>query len=280
MLQSFQKPPLANPENFARNHSQRENNPLPFIRAHIYHGIFDVAASLLGFAVLINSMYVFFSLLWRPSLTLPLRILILASAVFYYGENGGTGDANPASLFDAHALIKDIVGPGAALLFALALLAAGQSSSIIATVAGQAVSEGFLRWRVSPVVRRLITRMIGLVPSLTVAIAVGRPGIDALLVASQVVLSVTLPFITLPLLVLTSSKEVMMVRKGVDQVESEKRDVQAVVADLEGCKSQSLTRDFSNGRITKGFGMVVWLLVLVANVYVIVELGMGGGGSH
>ena len=75
------------------------------------------------------------------------RILILASAVFHYGAGQGTG--GPASLFDAYALLKQIVGQGSATLFALALLASGQSSSIIATMAGQTVSEGFLKWRVS-----------------------------------------------------------------------------------------------------------------------------------
>jgi metal iron transporter len=94
------------------------------------------------------------------------RILILASAVFFYGS-GQSGNVQPASLFDAHSLIRDLVGKrrpcflsssavlmnnlrtAAALLFALALLSSGQSSSIIATVAGQAVSEGFLQWKVS-----------------------------------------------------------------------------------------------------------------------------------
>jgi metal iron transporter len=92
-------------------------------------------------------------------------ILILASAVFFYGKTD-TGSATPASLFDAHDLIRDLVGKrtcpswslstqiihfviAAAFLFALALLAAGQSSSLIATVAGQAVAEGFLQWKVS-----------------------------------------------------------------------------------------------------------------------------------
>ena len=92
------------------------------------------------------------------------RILILASAVFFYGSGSGSG--GPASLFDAYDLLRDLVGQrkpspskllncvlnhlvAAATLFALALLASGQSSSIIATMAGQTVSEGFLQWRIS-----------------------------------------------------------------------------------------------------------------------------------
>ncbi|KAF7791103.1 hypothetical protein EIP86_002064 [Pleurotus ostreatoroseus] len=188
----------------ARTHAEHENHSEAFVRAHVYHGMVDIAVSLLGLAVVINAL-----------------ILILASAVFYYGPGAassasGTADADPASLFDAYALLRDLVGQGAATLFALALLASGQSSSVIATVAGQTVSEGFLRWRVSPILRRLLTRALGLVPALAVAIAAGRGGVDALLVASQVALSIVLPFVVFPLLWLTGDRGVMSVRKGED----------------------------------------------------------------
>ncbi|EEB93577.1 hypothetical protein MPER_07741, partial [Moniliophthora perniciosa FA553] len=189
-MRRVQVPPPSSYATVAKRHSERENNSYAFVIAHVYHGIVDVAVSLLGFAVS------------------PFSILILASAVFFYG-NGLTGEnagKDAAGLFDAYDLIKDLVGPGkhpfsppqpnvlicwlqgAATLFAIALLAAGQSSSIIATVAGQAVSEGFLQWRVSPVIRRLLTRLLAVIPSMVVAIAIGRKGIDTLLVLSQVVL--------------------------------------------------------------------------------------------
>ncbi|KAJ4001652.1 natural resistance-associated macrophage protein-domain-containing protein [Lentinula boryana] len=178
-----------------RRHEEWENNSFDFVKRHLYHGIVDVTGSLLGFAVVINSM-----------------ILILSSAVFFHG-NGSSPNQSAAGLFDAYDLIRDAVGQGAATLFAIALLAAGQSSSLIATIAGQAVAEGFLRWRVSPIVRRLFTRVIAIIPSMAVAIAFGRPGINALLVISQVILSIVLPFITLPLVYLTSSKKFMTVNR-------------------------------------------------------------------
>ncbi|KAJ7914723.1 NRAMP family [Mycena leptocephala] len=155
-------PPPSQSSTRVKSHADQENNPLAFIQAHLNHGTVDIVG-----------------------------ILILASTVS--SKLGAS-----ASLFDAYDLIHDIVGAPAATFFAIALLASGQSSSIIATVAGQAVSEGFLDWRVSPVVRRLLTRLIAVVPSLAVAVGVGRPGIDALLVASQVILAVVLPFIALP----------------------------------------------------------------------------------
>ncbi|KAK1236706.1 Manganese transporter smf1 [Marasmius sp. AFHP31] len=194
LIHAFQKPPPNSFATSAKRHSERENKSLEFVKQHLYHGIVDVAISLLGFAVLINS-----------------SILIISSAVFFPDD----GDEDPAGLFDAYELIKDTVGKGAATLFAVALLAAGQSASIVATVAGQAVSEGFLEWRTSPILRRLITRLLSLVPSMTVAVVMGRSGIDVLLIASQVVLAVVLPFVTLPLLWLTSRKEVMRARSAV-----------------------------------------------------------------
>ncbi|KAH7873259.1 natural resistance-associated macrophage protein-domain-containing protein [Lentinula edodes] len=178
-----------------KRHEDWENNSFDFVKRHLYHGIVDMTGSLLGFAVVINSM-----------------ILILSSAVFFSG-NGSGQTQRAAGLFDAYDLIRSAVGRSAATLFAIALLAAGQSSSLIATIAGQAVAEGFLRWRVSPIIRRLFTRIIAIIPSMAVAIAFGRPGINALLVISQVILSIVLPFITLPLLYLTSSKKFMSVER-------------------------------------------------------------------
>ncbi|KAK0454109.1 natural resistance-associated macrophage protein [Desarmillaria tabescens] len=203
------------------------NNSLSFIKLHLYHGIADVVLSLLCFAVVINSL-----------------ILILAGATL-------PATAQTASLFDAYDLIRTAVSPSAATLFALALLFSGQSSSLIATVAGQAVSEGFLNIRLSPVFRRLITRLLSLVPALTVAVAIGRNGIDTLLVASQVVLSIVLPFIVFPLLWLTSNKRVM----------SAKNDDGGSV-------------NFSNSIPTTLLGAAIWLLVVAANIYVLVSLGM------
>ncbi|KAI0783150.1 natural resistance-associated macrophage protein [Abortiporus biennis] len=236
-----------------KSHAERENNPLNFVRAHIYHGMVDIIISLLGFAVIINSL-----------------ILILASAVFYYGASAGNG---PASLFDAHDLLRDVVGKAAATLFALALLAAGQSASIIATMAGQTVSEGFLRWRVSPVMRRLITRCLGLIPSMTVAIAVGRSGVDTLLVASQVALSIVLPFIVFPLLYLTSSKSIMQVKVPSPIPNSGEQPNEPSNPDTEAQGEQTV--DYSNGIVFSCIGYFIWIIMLAANVYAIVSLGLG-----
>lgn len=252
----FRTPPPNTFPTRAQRYEDRENNSFEFISAHIYHGMVDMMLSLLGFAVMINAL-----------------ILVLASAVFYYGtgvtaSRGSGGSGGPASLFDAYDLVKELVGQGAATLFAIALLAAGQSSSLIATVAGQAVSEGFLNWRVSPALRRILTRLLAVIPSMTVAILMGRPGIDTLLVASQVVLSVTLPFVTFPLIYCTSSKAIMSVRKPrtVDSLSDE--------SVVEEADDEMI--NFSSGWVMTGIGAVIWLIVVAANAYMLISLMIGG----
>ncbi|KAF9478920.1 Nramp-domain-containing protein [Pholiota conissans] len=273
VLAAFRRPPPSCHSSVATSHSEHRNNPLEFVRAHLYHGTFDVVGSLLGFAVMINSL-----------------ILMLAAAVFFYGTEHTNTDG-PASLFDAYDLIRDLVGQPAATLFAIALLCAGQSSSIIATVAGQAVSEGFIQWRVSPVMRRLATRLLAIIPSMAVAIIVGRKGIDTLLVTSQVVLSIVLPFITFPLLYCTSNKAIMTVRRTGPStlVRSETASSETLAADLQSPglenRSPDMTEnadtdevvDYSNNRLTIYIGVAIWLVIVAANFYVIVELGLGKG---
>ncbi|ORX36391.1 natural resistance-associated macrophage protein-domain-containing protein [Kockovaella imperatae] len=161
-----------------------------WVDLHLCHFQIDTAASLMGFAMIINS-----------------AILIVAGAAFYYGNDRG-GDS---SLQGAHTLLVNYLGSASGIIFALALLCAGQSASITATLAGQVVSEGFLEWKTSPVVRRAVTRLIGVIPSVIVAAAIGNNGINAMLVASQVILSIILPTAILPLVYLCSRKDLMTV---------------------------------------------------------------------
>ncbi|KAG2350940.1 smf Mn2+ and Fe2+ transporter [Suillus weaverae] len=249
-----------------KSYEDRENNPLEFVQSHLYHGMVDMVSSLLGFAVIINAL-----------------ILVLASAVFYYGS-GAYGSESPASLSDAHALINNTIGQAAGLLFAFALLASGQSASLVATVAGQSISEGFLNWKVSPVVRRLLTRLLGLIPSMTVAIVVGPNGINFLLVASQVILSIILPFIIFPLICLTSSSRIMRVRKTAPEhkvvspcVEASSLPAITSDSDPEIVQTEDFV-DFSSGKLMTSLGWLIWSVILAANLYVLVTLGMGQGG--
>jgi manganese transport protein len=124
-----------------------------------------------------------------------------------------------AEIQDAHRLLAPLLGAGfASTLFALALLASGQNSTITATLAGQIVMEGFLELRLAPWMRRLITRLIALVPAVTVAALYGASGTAKLLVLSQVILSLQLPFAVIPLVHFTSSSKLMgnlRINKGI-----------------------------------------------------------------
>ena len=132
-------------------------------------------------------------------------ILILAAATFH-----AAGRNDVAEIQDAYQLLAPMLGVGAAsTLFAIALLASGQNSTITATLAGQIVMEGFLNVRLPPWLRRLVTRLIAIVPAVIVAIVYGESGTAKLLVLSQVILSLQLPFAVIPLVQFTSDRTKM-----------------------------------------------------------------------
>ncbi len=131
--------------------------------------------------------------------------ILAVAAVAFQGVAAGAAPG----IEDAHALLAGSIGGVAALLFAIALLAAGQSSTTTGTMAGQMVTEGFLNLRLRPITRALITRSASLVPALAVLGASGDGAVDELLVLSQVVLALTLPFILIPMLLLLRNPKVM-----------------------------------------------------------------------
>jgi manganese transport protein len=147
---------------------------------------------------------------WSTGLALNLAlvvnaaILILAASVFW--ARGLPVD----DLRDAHRLLSPLLGTGlASALFALGLLCAGQSASVSGTLAGQIVMEGFLQLRLSPLMRRALTRGLAIVPAVGVLAVAGDSALMALLVGSQIVLSLQLPFAIVPLIKLTRSRSLM-----------------------------------------------------------------------
>jgi manganese transport protein len=129
-------------------------------------------------------------------------ILIVAAATFYRN-----GHQEVAEIQDAYKLLSPLLGVGAAsTLFAVALLASGQNSTLTGTLAGQIIMEGFLRLRMTPVLRRLITRLIAIVPAVLVTAMIGESGTAQLLIFSQVILSLMLSFAVVPLIMFTGDK--------------------------------------------------------------------------
>ena len=156
-------------------------------RSAIRYATADSTVSLL-FAFLINA-----------------SILILAAATFHRA-----GMTEVADIHDAHRLLSPLLGVEmAGVLFAVALLASGQNSTITGTMAGQIVMEGFLDIRLKPWVRRLVTRGVAIVPAVIVASLYGNAGTAKLLVFSQVILSLQLPFAVIPLVLFVSSRAKM-----------------------------------------------------------------------
>jgi manganese transport protein len=132
-------------------------------------------------------------------------ILVLAATVFYK-----TGNTEVAKIQDAHHLLEPLLGSALApILFAVALIAAGQSSTITGTMAGQIVMEGYLHLRINPWLRRLLTRLIAIVPAVLVIVIYGDEKVDDLLIFSQVILSLQLGFAVIPLIHFVSDKTTM-----------------------------------------------------------------------
>ena len=145
--------------------------------------------------------------------------------------------------------------------------------------------------------RRVITRFLAIVPSMAIAIGLGIPGINGLLVASQVVLSIVLPFVILPLLYCTSNKAIMSVCKTrtemvvdtpevatlttIDDLQvppevGEPRDRDSSTVERAEVDDDEMVVDYSSNKFIIAVGVLSWLIIVVANVYVIVELGLGG----
>jgi manganese transport protein len=132
-------------------------------------------------------------------------ILVMAAATFH-----GTGHDNVADISDAYQLLSPLLGSGAAsVLFAVALLCSGQNATLTGTLAGQIVMEGFINLRVRPWLRRLVTRVLAIIPAIIVVALYGDRGTGALLILSQVILSLQLSFAVFPLVMFTGNKAKM-----------------------------------------------------------------------
>jgi manganese transport protein len=132
-------------------------------------------------------------------------ILVMAAATFH-----GTGNQHVADISDAYLLLAPLLGTQlASTLFAVALLFSGQNATLTGTLAGQIVMEGFLNIRLRPWLRRLITRLIAIIPALITVALYGEQGTGALLILSQVVLSLQLPFAVFPLVMFTGDRRKM-----------------------------------------------------------------------
>ena len=166
-------------------------------------------------------------------------ILVMAAAVFHR-----SGHYEVVAIQDAFKLLSPLVGAaGASTLFAIALLASGQNSSITGTLAGQVVMEGFIHIRLAPWLRRLITRSLAIIPTIIVVAVTGERGTEKLLILSQVILSLQLSFAVVPLVMFTGSRR----RMG----------------------------EFVNGRWLQGLSWFTAALIAGLNAWLLIETAMG-----
>jgi manganese transport protein len=165
-------------------------------------------------------------------------ILILAAAAFF-----STGHQQVAALKDAHQLLAPLLGSTwAPHLFAIALIAAGQSSTITGTLAGQIIMEGYLRLRINPLLRRLITRLLAIVPAVLVIVIMGETMVDSMLVFSQVLLSMQLAFAIIPLIHFVSDRKNMGV--------------------------------FTINKTTKTFAWLIAVIIIILNLKLVFEMAL------
>jgi metal iron transporter len=206
---------------------------LAAINFSLKYAIAELAICLFSFALFVNS-----------------SILIVSGASLHNNEI-----AQSADLFDVRDLLANTLAPAAGTIFALALLLSGTSAGIVCTIAGQMVSEGALRWTIAPWLRRLITRSISIIPSMIIVAALGQKGLSTALTASQVTLSVILPFVSAPLLYFTCRNKYMTVI--------------TFGADGEGVVKMR------NHWTTATFAVLIWLVIAVMNIALLVLVGLG-----
>jgi metal iron transporter len=238
------------------------------IKSCMNYSIIECAVSLFTFALFVNS-----------------AILITAGASLYGLPEGEVGD----DLFSIHDLLAKSIAPVAGTIFMLALLLSGTSAGIVVTIAGQMVCEGQLNWTFKPWVRRLITRSISITPSIIIAAAVGRDGLSDALEASQVCLSVILPFVSAPLIFFTCRSKIMSVwaedridRVPISQNEEDQTGAGSIGA-VELERTETSPEPQVAGRYVimrnswwmAGCALVIWLIVVVMNVAMLVLVGMG-----
>ncbi|CAI6716992.1 CMF_HP2_G0043350.mRNA.1.CDS.1 [Saccharomyces cerevisiae] len=213
-------------------------------------------------------------------------ILVVAGSTLY-----NSPEADGADLFTIHELLSRNLAPAAGTIFMLALLLSGQSAGVVCTMAGQIVSEGHINWKLQPWQRRLATRCISIIPCLVISICIGREALSKALNASQVVLSIVLPFLVAPLIFFTCKKSIMKTEITVDHTEEDSHNHQnnndrsaGSVIEQDGSSGMEIENGkdvkivyMANNWIITVIAIIVWLFLSLLNVYAIVQLGMSHG---
>lgn len=206
-------------------------------------------------------------------------ILIVAGSTLY-----GKPDAEDADLLSIYEMLSHYISPAAGMVFALSMLFSGQSAGIVCTMAGQIISEGFINWSFKPWLRRIITRVLAIVPVVIVISALGREGVSTIMNMSQVVLSFILPAVSAPLIWFTSSKKYMTVYDFSQTTEDENtallsqntnstRGYRPLEESSDGSVFKKVT--FENGPLLRVAAIGTWLVITFLNIYLVYLFSIG-----
>lgn len=243
------------------------------------YSIVELMISLFTFALFVN-----------------VAILIVAGSTLY-----GTPAAVDADLYSIHHLLLTSLAPAVGTIFMVALLFSGQSAGIVCTIAGQVVSEGHINWKLKPWVRRLVTRMILIVPCLAISIGIGQQGLGKALNISQVVISILLPPLTAPLIYFTCHRKIMRIEVPNEEIADAKvsytlpqppNNANKLVqwyfqakgnimyffgyVDDENEPEDKRYKYMHNNWSTTILLILVWVLISTLNVYTIYEMAANG----
>ena len=216
-------------------------------------------------------------------ITLFVIAIFINSAILIVAAARLSEAADNADLYGMYHLFVSTISQSSGTLFALGLLFSGLSAGIVATMAGQMICEGAMNWKMSPFLRRMLTRSVAIIPGVVIASVKGRNGLAATLNGCNVVLSVSLIFLTFPLIWYTSFNRYMRVRvldsddpvgviDGVFNHDTERATAGTSLA-TEG------TVSLANNWATATGGWVIWVLIAIMNVATLVFLGLGEGGN-
>lgn len=217
------------------------------IKYCLTYSYFELVTSLFLIAVFVNS-----------------AILIVAGNTLY-----GKPDAEDADLLSIYQMLSYYISPAAGFIFALSMLFSGQSAGIVCTMAGQIVSEGFINWSIKPWIRRIVTRVLAIVPVLICISILGREGISKIMNSSQVVLSFILPIVSAPLIYFTCNKKFLTVYDNSDPVNEN-------TALLDSSSPVTVKKyTFENGKVLTITSLCTWLIISSLNVYLVIAFANG-----
>lgn len=218
--------------------TERDENPVKDLKASDNSELryWDTLKSIIRYNTVDTLIALFLALLINAA------ILIVSAAAF-----NARGKTDVKHIEDASDLMKQWLGSGASILFGLALLAAGQSSTVTGTLAGQIVFEGFLRMKMAPWLRRIVTRVVAIVPAVLIIYWAGEESINKLLLYSQVVLSFQLPFAIIPLIIFAFP--------------SKKQEVSTVVPARK--ERPQIPKEANYGTITRCLEISSWIIAAI-----------------